>query len=406
MDHTPPTCPSRGKATKVATGIAVRQWQHSTTIRISFWYKGVECRETLSLPANKSNLHYAERLRGEILNAIERGIFDYAQYFPDSKRARIFGHVNANPLIGDLLTQFLEQAQRALQPSTVTGYRRVSQAHLFPTFGRIPIKELTPALIRPWISELNLTTKAIRNILTPLRAVLNQAVNDDLILKSPLDRVVLHKLLDKNTCQSDYVPDPFNRQEIQALIEVAEGQIKNLIQFAFFTGLRPSELIALEWNDIDWVNGLAHICRAVVEKQEKTTKTHAGQRDVLLLPPALEALQAQKPYTFLYSQRVFHNPLHHKPWICDAHIRKPHWMRLFRLSGVRYRNPYQTRHTYASMLLSAGENMLWAAKQMGHRDTEMIIKTYGKWIPNTDSKSGYQPIHNWEQALSFPSADL
>jgi integrase len=398
------TTQQRGYATKVATGIAVRQWQHSTTIRISFWYKGVECRETLSLPANKSNLHYAERLRGEILNAIERGTFDYAQYFPDSKRARIFGHVNANPLIGDLLTQFLEQAQRALQPSTVTGYRKVSQAHLFPTFGRIPIKELTPAFIRQWVSGLNLTAKATRNILTPLRAVLNQAVNDDLIIKSPLDRVVLHKLLDKNTCQSDYVPDPFNRQEIQALIEVAEGQIKNLVQFAFFSGLRPSELIGLQWEDIDWLNGIATIRRAVVEKQEKSTKTKAGLRELLLLPPALEALIAQKPYTFKQSQRVFFNPLHQKPWICDAHIRTPHWARLFKLSGVRYRNPYQTRHTYASLLLSAGENLLWVSKQMGHRDTEMVMKTYGRWIPNADAKAGYQPIYNWEQALSSPSA--
>src|SRR5688572_30937218 len=94
---------SRGKATKVATGIAVRQWQNSTTLRIAFWYKGVECRETLSLPANKTNIQYAQRLRGEIINAIERGTFDYAQFFPQSKRARRFGHVNANPLLGDLL---------------------------------------------------------------------------------------------------------------------------------------------------------------------------------------------------------------------------------------------------------------------------------------------------------------
>ena len=394
---------TRGYATKVSTGIAVRQWKNSTTIRISFWYKGVECRETLSLPATKSNLQYAERLRGEIINAIERGTFDYAKLFPDSKRARIFGHVNANPLIGDLLQAFLAQAERSLQPSTVTGYRKVSRTHLLPTFARIPIKELTPAFIRKWISGLNVTAKATRNILTPLRAVLNEAVNDDVIIKSPLDRVVLNKLLDKDICQSDYVPDPFNRQEIQALLRVAEGQIKNWVQFAFFTGLRPSELIGLQWQDIDWHHKQIYIRRAVVERKEKSTKTKAGVRTLLLLPPALEALQHQKPYTFLLGKQVFHNPLHNKPWICDAHFRTPHWAGLFKRSGVRYRNPYQTRHTYASMLLSAGENMLWVAKQMGHRDTEMIIKTYGKWIPNTDSKVGYRPIHNWENALASPA---
>lgn len=391
-------CP-RGKATKAATGIAVRQWQNSTTIRLSFYYKGVECRETLGLPATKPNLHYAQRLRAEILNAIERGTFDYGHYFPDSKRARIFGHVQTNPLIGDLLAQFLAQSQRSLQPSTVIGYQKVSHAHLFPTFGKIPVKELTPAFIRQWISGLHLTTKAIRNILTPLRAVLNEAVNDDLILRNPLERVVLTKLLDKATCQSDYVPDPFNRQEIQAILAHAEGQIKHLVQFAFFSGLRPSELIGLAWQDIDWSHGIAHIRRAVVAFQEKTTKTKAGQRELLLLPPALDALTAQKDYTFHAGRRVFHHPVHQTPWVSDAQIRTPHWNQLLKRAGVRHRNLYQTRHTFASMLLSAGENMLWVSKQMGHRDTEMVMKTYGRWIPNTQTKSGYQPVHNWAQVL-------
>jgi len=359
----------------------------------------MECRETLSLEATKANLRYAQRLRGEILNAIERGTFDYSHYFPQSKRAKQLGHVNANPLMGDLLAQFLIQAEQTLQPSTVIGYRKVCQAHLLPTFGRIPIRKLTPAFIRQWISQLKLTTKAVKNILTPLRAVLSEAVNDDIIEKNPLDRIVLRKLLNKETSKTDYVPDPFDRKEIQALLAHAEGQVKHLIQLGFFTGLRPSELIALEWGDIDWVNGIVHISRAVVARQEKTTKTKAGKRDILLLPPALEALQAQKAYTFLEGKRVFHNPSHNKPWVCDNQLRECHWRRLFRLSGVRYRNPYQMRHTYASMLLSAGENMLWIAKQMGHRDTEMIIKTYGKWIPNTDVKTGYQPIYDWGRAL-------
>jgi integrase len=67
----------RGHATKAAKGIAIRQWKNSTTIRLSFCYKGVTCRETLALPATKANLQYAERLRAEILNAMGRGTFNY-----------------------------------------------------------------------------------------------------------------------------------------------------------------------------------------------------------------------------------------------------------------------------------------------------------------------------------------
>lgn len=70
-------------------------------------------------------------------------------------------------------------------------------------------------------------------------------------------------------------------------------------------------------------------------------------------------------------------------------------MHILKKAGVRYRNAYQTRHTYASMMLSQGENIMWVSKQLGHVDVEMVMKTYGRWIPDHSLHSGYRPVHNW-----------
>lgn len=115
----------------------------------------------------------------------------------------------------------------------------------------------------------------------------------------------------------------------------------------------------------------------------------------MLLPPAIEALNAQMKYTFDNEQRAFHNPRTNQPWETDHQIRRTAWVHTIKKAGIRYRNPYQTRHTYASMMLSGGENIMWVASQMGHVDTEMVMKTYGKWIPDDASKKGYRPINNW-----------
>lgn len=48
--------------------------------------------------------------------------------------------------------------------------------------------------------------------------------------------------------------------------------------------------------------------------------------------------------------------------------------RALRKAGVRYRYPYQMRHTFASQALSAGENAMWVARQMGHRDWTITAK--------------------------------
>lgn len=381
-------------------GISVRQHKQSTSLQIYFAYRGVDCRETLKLEPTKNNIKHAAWLRSEILRSIELGSFKYQDYFPESKRAKLFGHIVSNVTVGELLTDFLELAGKTREPSTIRGYKDVCKAHLHPQFGDVRVRDLNPAMIRSWISGLQLTAKRVRNILTPLRSVLEQAVNDDLINANPLDRVILKNLLNKDTSKSTFTVDPFDADEISIILKNAAPQIRNLFQFAFFSGLRTSELIALEWGDIDWSKELIHVSRAVVEKQIKSTKTNAGIRDVILLPPAKEALQAQKTHTFLAGTRIFNNPRTDLPWETDAQIRKTAWVYLIKKSGVRYRNPYQTRHTYASMLLSEGENPWWVAEQMGHETIEMIMRHYGKWIPDKSQKNGYKSIIDWDKKWS------
>jgi integrase len=127
-------------------------------------------------------------------------------------------------------------------------------------------------------------------------------------------------------------------------------------------------------------------------EEAETPKTRRGTRDVKLLPPALEALTAQKVHSFLAGGIVFFNPLHGKAWEGDQAIRNSAWAPAIKRSGVRYRNPYQTRHTYASMMLSAGESPIWVAQQMGHSDVTMIFRNYGRWIEAKDADSGQKAV--------------
>ena len=184
--------------------------------------------------------------------------------------------------------------------------------------------------------------------------------------------------------------DPFTKDEQAALLAAATGQARNFLQFALWPGMRTSELVALDWTDIDFVRGVAVVSKALTQSADspETTKTASGKREVKLLVGALDPLKNQKQYTFLKGQEIFQNPNHEKRWEGDEPIRKTMWVHVVKKAGVRYRNPYQTRHTYASMMLSAGEHPMWVAKQMGHADWTMIAKVYGKWMPDADQKAG------------------
>lgn len=375
-------------ATKSSDGIALYSGAKSDTIRISFQYRGVQCRETLTLAHTKANIAYATRLRGEILNNIERGQFVYTDYFPDSKQASKFGAAPVTVTIGELLRDHLAIVKRTLRPSTYRGYKQVFDSHLEAQWDKTKLSELTPPLLRAWISTLDCKIKTVRNIITPLRNVLEQAVNDDLIEYNPLDRVKLEKIMPREQRKSDYAPDPFSMAEITAILAACSGQEQTLFQFAFATGMRTSELIALEWGSIDWIHGKVSVDRSTVEGvTTEEGKTEAAMRKIEMRQGAFDALMEQKAHTLLADKEVFIDARYGKPWASDHPVKK-RWMIILKKAGVRYRNPYQTRHTFASTLLSAGENPLYVAKQMGHTDTEMITRTYGKWIEQgTDSET-------------------
>ena len=136
---------------------------------MSFSYRGVRCRETISLPGTKANITYAEQLRSAVLHDIAKGTFEYTQHFPDSKQAALFGCANGKVKIKVLVAAYLEQMESVLSHGTHHTYTVDCNNHWIPTFGELPINELTPAKLRKWISGLRLTLKTVSNILIPMR---------------------------------------------------------------------------------------------------------------------------------------------------------------------------------------------------------------------------------------------
>lgn len=174
--------------------------------------------------------------------------------------------------------------------------------------------------------------------------------------------------------------DPFDESEVLKILGNLDAPMVNHMTFAFWTGLRTGETIALRINDIDFQNERILVRRSLSRAVLKSTKTNK-QRWVQLLPPAKEAIAAQLRLFGAPDGWVFPNPFTKKRWANESKITK-RWRKAIEKSGVRYRRPYQTRHTYASMMLSAGENVMYVAGQMGHADWSMLVKVYGHWIPS------------------------
>jgi len=371
-------------------GIKVRS---ASGIQIEFMYRGRRCRETLKLEPTKANLQYAARMREAILHEIAIGTFNYAKHFPNSELANTLS-VRSLQTVGKALDAFLMAANKRCSFSTLRDYKSAVEYHLKPAFGNRLLVDLNVAEIKAWIGGLMITPKRVNNILVPLRGVLDDAFSDGVIERNPMARI-------KNLPHRTEEPDPLSPGEVITLLQVCDLQVRNLFQFAIWTGMRTSELIALEWGDIDWNRCIARVRRASVRKQIKVPKTEAGERDVKLLSGAFEALESQKQFSLLQGNRVFLNPRTGSPWETDAQIRRTAWQPAIRKSGIRERNPYQTRHTFASLCLTVGEDIAWVARQLGHKSMAMTLKRYARYMDGVASTGGEkltrlltQPCHN------------
>jgi len=377
-----------------------------SSIEITFTYRGTRCRERIKFKPTAANLKAAANHRGAILDAIARGTFDYAVTFPYSPRVSMYVSTPGHAItIKDYLSKWLAEQRQKVKSSTFDVYRKDVNNRLIPAFGKMCLSDLKRHHVRDWASQYGATAKRITNIISPLRIALHQAVDDDLIEINPLHGWTYKR----NEPPKGSDIDPFTEEEQTAILAKLKEQEKNLFQFAFWTGLRTSEMVALQWSDIDWTHMTMVISRAKtqVAKEAETPKTKSGNRKVKLLSPAIEALQTQRAYTFLHSDHVFHNPRTNEPWKGDKSIREAAWIPALKRAGVRYRRPYQTRHTYASMMLSAGENPAWIAGQMGHSDLYMVFRVYGKWIKDADPQAGLKAVEmfnkNAGKKLAFHS---
>lgn len=145
---------------------------------------------------------------------IADGNFIYKEYFPGSSHAkkRTINSSLMDRLLHKQLQLYQKQVDNGkMSPATFGGHKKSLTGERMQRWHGMELHEVTPALLRDWISSMDCTAKAIRNMLTPLRSVFEDALNDGLVVSNPFDQIALAKLIRQNSKSSDYVIEPFTQ---------------------------------------------------------------------------------------------------------------------------------------------------------------------------------------------------
>ncbi|GAB5391876.1 MAG: hypothetical protein Altm2KO_21750 [Alteromonas macleodii] len=340
---------------------------------IDFTVNHERYRETVPAPHNKTAKRRIEDQESLYKMAISLNDKSVANRFPNSKIIQKAFDTGCNFTIHDYSNIWFKQKQRNWSHTTIRGYSQKYNRYIKPNWGHLKLTEFKASMFDEWASVSLLSGKSINETRNVLNQIFKRAFFDGVIESNPVERIERYK-------QNTHEPIPFNKVEIKKILQALTHPYKEFFQFAFYTGLRTGELLGLRWEDIDIDNNVAHIRVNITSGKEKAPKTAGSIRTVELHGMAVQALRSIKSSKFYDTKRVFVDPKTMKEYKYADGLRKYIWKPTLEKLNIRYRYPYQCRHTYASMMLSNGKNPMWVAKQMGHADWGMIRKIYGRWI--------------------------
>jgi integrase len=348
------------------TGVIVRDAHLQVDLR-AFGYG----RERLELQPTPANINYATRLRAEILGKIERGTFSLAEYFPDSPRVT---RDNASLTWKQLADEWLTTRAGELAHSTLADYTQSLDSKHFTDWHPLHLPAIDFRKLKAKLATLPAHPKTFNNLASVLRMVLEYGWSAKLLREQLHEQITFRRLAKPE-------PDPLALDEVDQVLAKMRPEGVTFYEFAFFTGLRPSEQIALQWQNVDLRRGTVVVREAITRSKRKGTKT--GQiRTVELTARARAVLERQRARTQLAGGAVFIGLDGASYTTTDGPL-DAFWKPAMKLAGIRYRDGRQTRHTFATTCLHAGLKPGWIAGQLGH-SVEMFYRVYSKWIDAQD----------------------
>ena len=303
--------------------------------------------------------------------------------------------------LGEFTEQWLrDYAKPNLAATTYQGYVGIYRSGIGPILGNILLKDLRPSHIQEYIAlklSKNVSNTTVRHHITFLHSVLETAIKWQLLIRNPIDSVTMPKIV-------KHEMNILNEQQAETILQAVQGtDYYCLFALALYTGMRKSELLALQWNDVDLLMAELTICKSshrlnTGEYIVKSTKTAKSNRRIALskktctmlkqhLKKEMNRCSKTSPKTspkFPKDRLLFCEP--------NGEPLKPntigqHWTRLLRRLNYPHIRFHDLRHTHASWMLKKGVSPKVIQERLGHSTISTTLDIYSHVTPGMQQQA-------------------
>jgi integrase len=272
--------------------------------------------------------------------------------------------------------------------STARMYRSWLRNHILPRWGAVCVNDLQPRDVELWLRNLELAPKSKAHIRAMLRIIVDFAMWAGVmkISRNPIELVVV-----TGATKRIRQPRSLTVEEFQKLISELREPFKTMAQIAVCFGLRVSELLALQWQDVDWLNGKLRIERAIVMQNVDEVKTVASRRQMSVAPELLAVLKLwrQQAQFSADTDWIFASPVK----IGRLPISYAWYERQLKAGaeragiGILGIGSHAMRHTHRSWLDAMGTPIAVQQRMMRHTDIRTTMNVYGDVVTDQESQA-------------------
>ena len=271
--------------------------------------------------------------------------------------------------------------QSQLRPRTRESYEQSLRNHILPRLGRLRVAEITQDDVALLIAEMQAagyTGWTILTVLKPLGKLLGHAVRRGQIGSNPVRGLEPGERPSPGTREKRIL----QRDEIHALLDAADPRYRSLLATAVFTGLRIGELLGLIWADVNLRDGTLHFRKQLDRDGHRVEpKTPHAKRSVVLMP-ALGRLLREHRLASPHSSAgdlVFASSL--GTGFDRRNVSRRGLARAVTAAGLEVPDRprlrfHDLRHTFASLLIAQGTNVVFVSRQLGHKTPAVTLGVY------------------------------
>jgi integrase len=363
-------------------GSTIKRYKNSYTIILELGIDPATGKRKQQWVSVKGSKKDAEKKLSELLHQLDLGTFVKP----------------VKTTLGEFLERWLkEYAWPNLAPRTAEGYDSIIRQHLISKLGNITLTQLKPEHLQKYYSEMlrsgrcysscGLSAQTVRHHHTVLHKALQTATEWGLLSRNVADAV-----------RPPRAERPemhiWGEDDITRFLDAAKDTpYYALFYTALFTGMRRSELLALRWQDIDFILSQIYVSRSLHQLRDgsfviRSPKTAKGRRTVALPPSAIMVLKdhyeknrlerAMLGATLKDDDLVFSN--------IDGNPIRPNtitraWPMLATRIGIKVIRFHDARHSHASLMLKQGIHPKIVQERLGHSTIAITLDTYSHVSP-------------------------